>query len=101
MEDSIVELLGFIPIQFVDQVINLVNQTLYKVLPKLEKTLQQEIGNVESEKAMQQIETLVERSIDFKFDRFEIYVLNNILCFPKNKQFLAPIYQVNTRITRI
>jgi hypothetical protein len=42
---------------------------------------------------MAAIETLFERTIDSKFDRFEIYVLKNIFDFHQDKQVVLPHYK--------
>ena len=93
--ELIVEHLGFAPIHFVDDVLNIVNQNLYKALTRFEHQVENELGVAETEKRMQHVETLFERSIDNKFDRFELYVLNNILAIPNHKQVILPHYEVN------
>ena len=37
---------------------------------------------------------LLEKSIDSKFDRFELYCLKNIFSFPKDLNVVLPHYQV-------
>ena len=93
--ELIVEHLGFAPIHFVDDVLNIVNQNLYKALTRFEHQVENELGIAETEKRMQHVETLFERAIDSKFDRFELYVLNNILTIPNHKQVILPHYAVS------
>jgi hypothetical protein len=98
-QELMVEHLGFAPVQFVDQVLNMVNETMYKSMTRFERIVETQAGIQETErvllidKGMQAIETLFEKSIDNKFDRFEIYVLKNIFDFHQENQVVLPHYK--------
>ncbi|KAJ3364097.1 hypothetical protein HDU91_002721 [Kappamyces sp. JEL0680] len=85
----LVEYLNFAPIHFIDDNLNAANSNLYKATANLEHQLGLELSSTggadheqELEKGLVAIETLLEKSIDSKFDRWELYCLKNILCLP-------------------
>ncbi|KAJ3319484.1 hypothetical protein HDV06_006294 [Boothiomyces sp. JEL0866] len=77
MTEQLVEHLGFAPIHFFDKVLEIANNSLQKSLYNLEIQLEDQIGLKETQREMSEIETLAEQSIDARFDRFELFVLNN------------------------
>ncbi|PVV04689.1 hypothetical protein BB560_000800 [Smittium megazygosporum] len=60
--EIIVEVFGVIPLEFIDDVINAANESIYR--------------------AINRVETLLEYSIDKNFDIFELYALRNIFNIP-------------------
>ncbi|KAK9458996.1 Mis12 protein-domain-containing protein [Lipomyces oligophaga] len=81
------EHLEYPPIAFIDDVINAVNNILYKCTSAIESFLQNtppcnNISADEIELGTAQLETLLEGAVDRNFDRFELYVLRNILSVP-------------------
>ncbi|KAJ2998552.1 hypothetical protein HDV02_004456, partial [Globomyces sp. JEL0801] len=69
--DTVIEHLGFAPMQFIDQTIDITNKSLYKSMRYFETLIQDEMGVQQTEEGMQAIETLFEQAIDSKLDRFE------------------------------
>ncbi|KAF5102928.1 hypothetical protein D0Z00_000186 [Geotrichum galactomycetum] len=97
------EHLGYAPIALIDDVINAVNEILYKCTSAMETFLQQRhaaqhsVANggsnsgdddraaaelEEIELGTAKLETFLESIVDKSFDRFELYVLRNILLVP-------------------
>lgn len=93
---------GFPPILLVDDVINLVNEIMYKCTAALEKYLSSKKDTLpkntkkdtkksndkedqldEIEVGTSKLETLMESSVDINFDLFELYTLRNVLNIPK------------------
>ncbi|KAK7208086.1 Mis12 protein-domain-containing protein [Myxozyma melibiosi] len=75
------------PIALLDDVINAVNNILYKCTAAIEAFLQntppcKDIPDEEIELGTAKLETLLEGIVDRNFDRFELYVLRNILAIP-------------------
>ncbi|KAI8899874.1 Mis12 protein-domain-containing protein [Globomyces pollinis-pini] len=91
--DTVIEHLGFAPMQFIDQTIDITNKSLYKSMRYFETLIQDEMGVQQTEEGMQAIETLFEQAIDSKLDRFEVYCLKNIFSLPPNKTVILPHYQ--------
>ncbi|KAJ3275939.1 hypothetical protein HDV01_006806 [Terramyces sp. JEL0728] len=91
MTEQIVEHLGFAPIHFFDRALEIANNSLQKSLYNLEIQLEDKIGLKETQREMAEIETLAEQSIDARFDRFELFVLNNVFNF--RKPLILPHYQ--------
>ena len=114
------EFFGFTPISFVDDVINSVNEYLYRALDHLQTyfsaqrttqgspDFQQEIQKVGNQffclspnftftrrfhmQGLDQVVTLLEAALDRNFDKFELYVLKNIFRFPQS--LVLPHHQV-------
>ncbi|KAJ3258469.1 hypothetical protein HK103_003591 [Boothiomyces macroporosus] len=91
MTEQLVEHLGFAPIHFFDKVLEIANSSLQKSLYNLEIQLEDKIGLKETQREMAEIESLAEQSIDARFDRFELFVLNNVFNF--RKPYILPHYQ--------
>ncbi|KAJ3084452.1 hypothetical protein HK102_000655 [Quaeritorhiza haematococci] len=106
-EERIQELLtqhfAFVPVEFVDDVVNSINELLYEAMEQLEKYVENKLMLIEessgkdnpnsledTEKAMAEIVTLFENAIDKHFDKFEVYVLNNIFTIPPNTDLTLP-----------
>lgn len=83
------EHLGYPPISLLDDIINCVNDILYKCTNAMEKYLLKKSvvnGTDYSEEirvGIAQLETLLEHSVDRNFDRLELYVLRNVLRIPE------------------
>lgn len=83
------EHLGYPPISLLDDIINCVNDILYKCTNAMEKYLLRKSvvnGTDYSEEirvGIAQLETLLEHSVDRNFDRLELYVLRNVLRIPE------------------
>ncbi|KAI9932248.1 hypothetical protein ASPWEDRAFT_59346 [Aspergillus wentii DTO 134E9] len=106
------EHLSYTPLSLIDDVINSINNLIYQAISSLESGLlstpperlgfshanngstipdTDEDGNVvypeaqlEIENGLHQLETLLEATVDKAFDKFEIYVLRNILTVPED-----------------
>ncbi|CCE65822.1 hypothetical protein TPHA_0N00420 [Tetrapisispora phaffii CBS 4417] len=84
------EHLQYPPISLVDDVINAVNEIMYKCTAAMEKYLlekstlsQNGVDYTDEIKiGVGKLETLLEYSVDKNFDKFELYVLRNILRIP-------------------
>lgn len=82
------EHLGYAPISLIDDIINAVNDILYKCTSAMETFLNERYGNDETipedeiELGTAKLETLLESIVDKSFDKFEIYVLRNLLVIP-------------------
>lgn len=82
------EHLGYPPVSLLDDIINCVNDIMYKCISAMEKYLLKKSvvnGHDYSEEiriGVAQLETLLENSVDRNFDRLELYVLRNILHIP-------------------
>ncbi|KAK9453539.1 Mis12 protein-domain-containing protein [Dipodascopsis uninucleata] len=75
------------PIALIDDIINAVNNILYKCTAAIETFLQTQapcpdIPIDEIEVGTAKLETLLEGAVDKNFDRFELYVLRNVLAVP-------------------
>ncbi|KAK9317700.1 Mis12 protein-domain-containing protein [Lipomyces starkeyi] len=75
------------PIALLDDIINAVNNILYKCTSAIEAFLQTQppcanIPDEEIEVGTAKLETLLEGAVDRNFDRFELYVLRNVLAVP-------------------
>ncbi|KAK9236054.1 Mis12 protein-domain-containing protein [Lipomyces kononenkoae] len=75
------------PIALLDDIINAVNSILYKCTSAIETFLQTQppctgIPDEEIEVGTAKLETLLEGAVDRNFDRFELYVLRNVLAVP-------------------
>lgn len=81
---------GFVPTDFVDDVINSINELVHEAIRQLETFLSQHQDD-DSLNALSKIETLLENAIDRNFDKFELYCLNNIFIVPKSN-LLLPRY---------
>lgn len=84
------EHLGYPPISLVDDIINAVNEIMYKCTNAMEKYLIQR-GNIDGKDFSDEIkvgtaklESLLENSVDKNFDKLELYVLRNILSIPSD-----------------
>ncbi|ANB14026.1 MIND complex subunit MTW1 [Sugiyamaella lignohabitans] len=88
------EHLGYVPIALIDELINAVNDILYKCTLAIEEFLQKRYGprSNSSKKVSDQdiqlgtakLETLLESIVDRCFDNFELYTLRNILTIPED-----------------
>ncbi|KAK9473454.1 Mis12 protein-domain-containing protein [Dipodascopsis tothii] len=82
------EHLSYPPIALLDDIINAVNTILYKCTAAIETYLQTQppcpnIPPEEIELGTAKLESLLEDAVDRNFDRFELYVLRNILAIPE------------------
>ncbi|DAA74173.1 TPA_exp: Uncharacterized protein A8136_3671 [Trichophyton benhamiae CBS 112371] len=101
---------SYTPLSLIDDVINSVNNLIYQAISSLEDGLQStppeklgfrhgpgtipdtdDDGNIqypearlEIENGLHQLETLLEATVDKAFDKFEIYVLRNVLTVPED-----------------
>ncbi|CAG8538212.1 3675_t:CDS:2 [Ambispora gerdemannii] len=74
---------GFVPIAFIDDIINTVNDLIYQAADIFEKYVEDRLGDSEEcENGMHQVITLLEHIVDKNFDIFELYALNNIFALP-------------------
>jgi kinetochore protein Mis12/MTW1 len=79
---------GFPPLSLIDDVINAVNEIMYKCSQAMEEYLRkrQEAGELfsteEIVKGTAKLETLLESQVDKNFDKFELYTLRNIFTLP-------------------
>ncbi|ETN46861.1 uncharacterized protein HMPREF1541_01050 [Cyphellophora europaea CBS 101466] len=99
------EHLQYTPLSLIDDIINSVNNFIYQGVGSLEtgllSTPPERLGfkgqkgtddteieypeaKQEIEEGLQKLETLLNSTVDKNFDRFEIYVLRNILCVPSD-----------------
>ncbi|CAG97893.1 MIND complex subunit MTW1 [Kluyveromyces lactis] len=84
------EHLGYPPISLVDDIINAVNEIMYKCTNAMEKYLMQRniIGKKDFSDEIKigtaKLESLLENSVDKNFDKLELYVLRNILSIPSD-----------------
>ncbi|KAJ5490782.1 hypothetical protein N7539_002349 [Penicillium diatomitis] len=106
---------SYTPLSLIDDIINSINNLIYQAISSLESGLlatpperlgfghanngstipdTDEDGNVvypearlEIENGLHQLETLLEANVDKAFDKFEIYVLRNILTVPEDLLF--------------
>ncbi|KAI8842986.1 Mis12 protein-domain-containing protein [Chytridium lagenaria] len=92
--DLVVEHFGFPPIEFIDDVINAVNDLMYQAMEEFQSFVDGEMEDtVEVEKGMAALETLLESAIDKNFDKFELYALQNIFSLPRNVGVVLPQYR--------
>ncbi|EHN03833.1 Mtw1p [Saccharomyces cerevisiae x Saccharomyces kudriavzevii VIN7] len=83
------EHLGYPPISLVDDIINAVNEIMYKCTAAMEKYLlsKSKIGEEdygeEIKSGVAKLESLLENSVDKNFDKLELYVLRNVLRIPE------------------
>lgn len=80
------EHLGYAPISLIDDVINAVNEILYDCTQAMENVLKAHYSSPEEEDEIElgtaKLETLLENAVDKCFDKYELYVLRNILTVP-------------------
>ncbi|KAJ2726509.1 hypothetical protein GGI07_000451 [Coemansia sp. Benny D115] len=80
----IVEHFGFLPISFIDEIINAANDTVYRATDALSKFVEKEQGTSEAtSQAVNKAETLLEHAVDKNFDKFELYALRNLFNIPQ------------------
>ncbi|SCU84551.1 LANO_0C01684g1_1 [Lachancea nothofagi CBS 11611] len=83
------EHLGYPPISLIDDIINAVNELMYKCTQAMEKYLleRQSIAGKdytdEIKVGIAKLETLWENSVDRSFDKLELYILRNVLQIPQ------------------
>ncbi|KAL3228617.1 Kinetochore-associated protein MTW1 [Nakaseomyces bracarensis] len=83
------EHLEYPPVSLVDDIINSVNETMYKCTSAMEKYLldRSVVGGVSYEEEIRvgvaKLESLMESSVDRNFDKLELYVLRNVLRIPE------------------
>ncbi|KAJ3045328.1 hypothetical protein HDV00_010196 [Rhizophlyctis rosea] len=94
-QELLTEHLGFPPIQYVDDIINAVNDVSYNGIQACEKFVLDvmKLDEEEAEKGLAATETLFENNIDKQFDNFELYVFRNILNIPENLPITLPHHQ--------
>lgn len=82
------ELLEFSPVSLVDDIINTVNDVMYKCTEAMETYLQQRsrIAGCDYTEEIKigtaKLETMLENAVDKNLDRLELYVLRNVLNIP-------------------
>ena len=97
------EHLEFAPLTLIDDVINAVNEIMYKGTTAIETYLKEQkqlmkngiftkVTEDEIEIGMGKLESLLESTIDKNFDKFELYCLRNIFNIPKD---LIPYIQLS------
>ncbi|KAJ2079108.1 hypothetical protein H4R24_004013 [Coemansia sp. RSA 988] len=83
-QSLIVEHFGFLPISFIDEIINAANDTIYRATDALSKFVEKEQGSGEAtSQAVNKAETLLEHAVDKNFDKFELYALRNLFNIPQ------------------
>ncbi|KAJ2508511.1 hypothetical protein IWW47_000573 [Coemansia sp. RSA 2052] len=83
-QSLIVEHFGFLPISFIDEIINAANDTIYRATDALSKFVEKEQGSSEAtSQAINKAETLLEHAVDKNFDKFELYALRNLFNIPR------------------
>ncbi|KAJ2751604.1 hypothetical protein GGI19_004374 [Coemansia pectinata] len=83
-QSLIVEHFGFLPISFIDEIINAANDTIYRATDALSKFVETEQGSSEAtSQAVNKAETLLEHAVDKNFDKFELYALRNLFNIPR------------------
>ncbi|KAJ2048946.1 hypothetical protein GGI08_005861 [Coemansia sp. S2] len=83
-QSLIVEHFGFLPISFIDEIINAANDTIYRATDALSKFVETEQGSSEAtSQAVNKAETLLEHAVDKNFDKFELYALRNLFNVPR------------------
>ncbi|KAJ2798600.1 hypothetical protein H4R20_004762 [Coemansia guatemalensis] len=83
-QSLIVEHFGFLPISFIDEIINAANDTIYRATDALCKFVEKEQGSGEAtSQAVNKAETLLEHAVDKNFDKFELYALRNLFNIPQ------------------
>lgn len=86
---------GFAPLVLIDEIINAVNEIMYKGTEAIESFLKEqkniktsgiftEISLDEIETGVGKLETLLEFTVDSYFDKFELYCFRNVLNIPKD-----------------
>lgn len=84
------EHLGYPPLSLIDDVINIVNQLLYKCSSAMQQYLLKRMDKdspytkQDIEQGVATLETLLETQVDNNFDKFELYTLRNILMLPQD-----------------
>ncbi|KAJ2536527.1 hypothetical protein EV175_006798, partial [Coemansia sp. RSA 1933] len=83
-QSLVVEHFGFLPITFIDEIINSANDTIYRATDALCKFVEKEQGSSEAtSQAVTKAETLLEHAVDKNFDKFELYALRNLFNIPR------------------
>ncbi|KAI8325339.1 Mis12-domain-containing protein [Martensiomyces pterosporus] len=83
-QSLIVEHFGFLPISFIDEIINASNDTVYRATDALSRFVEKEQGSGEAtSQAVNKAETLLEHAVDKNFDKFELYALRNLFNIPQ------------------
>ncbi|CUS20805.1 LAQU0S01e15038g1_1 [Lachancea quebecensis] len=83
------EHLGYPPISLIDDIINAVNELMYKCTQAMEKYLLERSSmegkdyTDEIKIGIAKLETLWENSVDRSFDKLELYILRNVLHIPQ------------------
>lgn len=86
---------GFAPLVLIDEIINAVNEIMYKGTEAIESYLKEQkrvktsgiftkISMDEIETGVGKLETLLEFTVDSYFDKFELYCFRNVLNIPKD-----------------
>jgi hypothetical protein len=93
--ELLAEHFGFAPTEFIDDVINTMNEIVYEAMAEFQYFVEAEgVDQDEAEKGIAALETLVESAVDKNFDKFEIFVLNNVFNIPSHLSITLPHYQV-------
>ncbi|KAJ2157610.1 hypothetical protein GGF46_004380 [Coemansia sp. RSA 552] len=83
-QSLVVEHFGFLPISFIDEIINAANDTIYRATDALCKFVEDAQGGGEAtSQAINKAETLLEHAVDKNFDKFELYALRNLFNIPQ------------------
>ncbi|KAI9506846.1 hypothetical protein GGI25_000124 [Coemansia spiralis] len=100
-QSLIVEHFGFLPISFIDEIINAANDTIYRATDALSKFVEKEQGSSEAtSQAVNKAETLLEHAVDKNFDKFELYALRNLFNIPEGlEDYIVMPHQQHTGIT--
>lgn len=93
----VTEHLGFTPVKFIDDLINSINEIMYRCMSDLELVISGQLGHEsgESEKGMAAIESLFENAVDKRLDRFEVFSLKNVFFVPNDVFPILPQYKVH------
>ncbi|KAJ2781759.1 hypothetical protein H4R18_002672 [Coemansia javaensis] len=94
-QSLIVEHFGFLPIAFIDEIINAANDTVYRATDALCKFVEKEQGGGEAtSQAINKAETLLEHAVDKNFDKFELYALRNLFNMPQGlEDYVAMLHR--------
>ncbi|EEB08087.1 kinetochore protein Mis12 [Schizosaccharomyces japonicus yFS275] len=83
----LVQLLEFTPLSFIDDVINITNQLLYKAVNAVDRFFSSlpsgTTSATEIEEGLHKFEILFENIVDRYYDRFELFALRNIFMIPQ------------------
>jgi hypothetical protein len=113
--EIVTEQLGFVPMSFIDDVINSTNEYVFQGMASLEEFVtawyagsndleveqvripSPEKGKLMVEKGIAQLETLLLNAVDKRFDEFELYCLQSVFSVPDDLEIRLP-HQVDLDI---